>query len=193
MISQLNWSPGIGDPTPMGWFTVAAYMGAALLCMAAALQVVSGSSTSARSDRKVWMIVAALFLLLCINKQLDLQTLFTELTRRWAKSDGWYDHRRYYQRLFIALMALVTFGLSLAAAYVMRRRSRPLKIALIGLAVTCCFVVVRAASFHHVDLWLGETLLGIRWNWLLELGGIGIVAAAAASACVLREERPRRR
>ncbi len=27
-----NWSPGIGDPTFVGWFTVVAYFDAALAC-----------------------------------------------------------------------------------------------------------------------------------------------------------------
>ena len=27
-----GWEPGIGDPTLMGWFTVFAYFGTALLC-----------------------------------------------------------------------------------------------------------------------------------------------------------------
>ena len=41
------------------------------------------------------------------------------------------------------------------------------------------FVVIRAASFHHVDAFLAARLGGIKWNWILELGGIAVVAAAA--------------
>ena len=41
------------------------------------------------------------------------------------------------------------------------------------------FVVIRAASFHHVDAFLASRLGGLRWNWILELGGILIVAVGA--------------
>ena len=41
------------------------------------------------------------------------------------------------------------------------------------------FVVIRAASFHHVDALLASRLGGLKWNWILELGGILIVAVGA--------------
>jgi hypothetical protein len=40
-------------------------------------------------------------------------------------------------------------------------------------------VVVRAASFHHVDVLLGSTAAGIKLNWLLELPGPTLVALVA--------------
>jgi hypothetical protein len=41
------------------------------------------------------------------------------------------------------------------------------------------FVIIRAASFHHVDALLAARLGGMKWNWILELGGIAAVAAGA--------------
>jgi hypothetical protein len=41
------------------------------------------------------------------------------------------------------------------------------------------FVVTRAASFHHVDILISTTVLGVRMNWLLELPGPLLVAVVA--------------
>ena len=159
---------------------MAAYFGTALLCVAAALRPLQDGLNNARSDRFYWTSIAALFLLLSVNKQLDIQTLMTELAREWAKADGWYSQRRYFQQSFLLVLAFVMAIIFLAAAHIVRKRSLALKVALIGLILTCSFVLMRAASFHHIDGWLGRSILGLRWNWMLELVGIGIVAAAAS-------------
>ena len=49
------------------------------------------------------------------------------------------------------------------------------------------FIVVRAISFHHFDLFLKARVGGLKMNWVLELGGIALVALAA-----LRERRTTR-
>ena len=49
----------------------------------------------------------------------------------------------------------------------------------VGLAFLLAFVLMRASSFHHVDALLASTALGLRWNWILELSGIGAVATGA--------------
>jgi hypothetical protein len=49
------------------------------------------------------------------------------------------------------------------------------------------FVVIRASSFHHVDVLLASTLGGLRWNWILELSGIMVVGVSAGWVCLQRE------
>jgi hypothetical protein len=51
--------------------------------------------------------------------------------------------------------------------------------ALLGLGFVCVFVVIRAASFHHMDGLIGSSALGLRLNWVLELPGPILVAAVA--------------
>jgi hypothetical protein len=41
------------------------------------------------------------------------------------------------------------------------------------------FVLVRASSFHRMDELISWRILGLRMNWLLELGGIALIAANA--------------
>ena len=49
-----------------------------------------------------WLVCA-----LGVNKQLDLQTLFTQLARDLAMAQGWYEERRRYQVAFIIAIGLL--------------------------------------------------------------------------------------
>src|SRR5262245_63104416 len=102
-----RWRPGIGDPTPLGWLTVAAYAVAAALCARAALR--EGRS----GPRGFWWGLAAALALLGVNKQLDLQTLLMQVSRDLARAQGWYDRRQAYQRLFIGGVAVAALAASL--------------------------------------------------------------------------------
>jgi hypothetical protein len=172
-----RWHPQIGDPTAIGWITVFAYFAAALICAAAQRR----GATGAR-PRFFWIAVALLLVLLGINKQLDLQSLLTQVMRDRAKTHGWYEQRRAFQALFIFAIAAIGAALFAALPYVMRHQPRERNIALAGLVFLYCFILVRASSFHHVDWALSRTFLCIRLNWLLELGGITIAATGALLA-----------
>jgi hypothetical protein len=176
-----RWSPGIGDPTLLGWFTVAAYLAAALLCLRASRVAQEERSAGAQhSSQKFWSVGAMGLFGLGVNKQLDLQSAFTELGRFLAKEQGWYDDRRTVQLAFIAVVlaaALIGLGWLVRVSW---KDVRRLWLAIVGAAGLAAFVAVRASSFHHVDILLGEQLLGLRWNGWLELGGIACLAVAAA-------------
>jgi hypothetical protein len=51
--------------------------------------------------------------------------------------------------------------------------------ALIGTTLVIGYVLIRATSFHHIDRFIGRTILGFRWNWILEMGGIALVLFAS--------------
>jgi hypothetical protein len=115
---------------------------------------------------------------LCINKQLDLQSLLTDLGRAFAKEQGWYGERRGVQKLFIISLLL---GSLILVAWTFRRcgkfwRTYPILSA--GLAFLLTFILVRAVSMHHVDAFLRVSIGGVRINWILELTGIGLIAVA---------------
>ena len=173
-----GWHAGIGDPTAMGWFTVAAYALAAILCGRAALEQRGVS----REKFIFWTMLAAITAVLAVNKQLDLQTWLTFTIKRMAQAQGWYEERRIVQLVFIiAIAGAGAFGMRQAWRLV-RGHARELWLGLAGLFLVVSFVVIRAASFHHIDYFLKTDLAGIRMNWVLELGGIAVVAIAAARA-----------
>jgi hypothetical protein len=119
---------------------------------------------------------------LCINKQLDLQELFTDFGRVEAKEHGWYAIRHKYQVAFIVGLAIVSLIAVVALLSRVSHASRAIRGAIAGLAVLLLFVLVRASSFHKVDWFINLHLGGIRANHVLELGGIAIVTVFAFAA-----------
>ena len=182
-VSQIRWRPGIGDPSFMGWFTVAAYAAAAVLCFIAARRCLAAvDARQARRRRRIWLGVGVLMAFLCINKQLDLQSLFTDIGRAVAKHGGWYGERRAVQRWFVIAVAAAGAMTFVIIAWKIRSILRENIVLLLGLISLLTFIVIRAASFHHVDVLIGSELLGIRVNWILELTGIALIATSAARA-----------
>ena len=174
-----GWQPGIGDPTFMGWFTVFAYALAAALCVRAAIRSADLPQPQRTPATRLWIGLGALFVVLAINKQLDLQSWFTGVGRDLARSEGWYENRRTVQFVFIVALAVGGFATLCALAWLTRRAWRTAGLALIGTGFLITFVIIRAASFHHFDEFIGFEVVGVRMNWVLELGGIACVTIAA--------------
>lgn len=168
-----RWHPGIGDPTLVGWVTVAAYAIAAVIC------VMCHRNEVEAAQRRFWTGMAVVMLLLGINKQLDLQTWFTQLGRDFALEQGWYARRRAVQVLFIVwlfLLAVVGWGWLRVRLHVLDKYA---KWAAFGLLLLTVFVIVRATSFHHVDRLIGIRFDNVSVNAALELSGVCLVSFAA--------------
>jgi len=120
-----RWTPTIGDPTFVGWLTVAAYFLVGALCLRAFMAEKSGKSRPYLASifalvrvmkrswpapplparrAGIWLVISGLMFALGVNKQLDLQTLLTDLARALAHYQGWYDDRHPIQIFFILLM-----------------------------------------------------------------------------------------
>jgi hypothetical protein len=199
-VTSEGWRPAIGDPTVVGWVTVFAYLLAAVLCWRAAARC-RGSASRGRQEAPLsqpamqapaidlWTVLAAVFVLLAINKQLDLQSWLTEVGRAIARSEGWYEHRRTVQAVFVVALAAGGLVALLALAWLTRRTWDSSKLAVVGATFIVIFVVIRAASFHHLDALLGWKVLNVPLEWGLEIGGIACVALAAAMQRVAHTQR----
>jgi hypothetical protein len=174
-----RWKPGIGDPTPLGWATVAAYFICAVLGYLALRRARTGPDANGRLA-VAWALLMAMMVVLGINKQLDLQSWFTEVARDLALAQGWYERREGVQRAFIYVIASLGVVASLGFAWLLRRELPRIGFAVLGTVFIVVFVLLRASSFHHIDVFLGEGPGGIRMNWILELGGICFVGLNAA-------------
>lgn len=173
------WRPGIGDPTFMGWLTVVAYFGAAFLCIREFMK--ARKINGPREKTFFWATLSMLLVFLGINKQLDLQTLLTLTARRIAIAQGWYENRRIVQIFFVAVVGIAGVFTILAMRLLVWKHT-DLRLTLIGLVVLLVFVVVRAASFHHIDQLINFRLGWVRMNWVLELGAIALVVWGALAA-----------
>jgi hypothetical protein len=176
-----RWRPTIGDPSFKGWFIVGSYFACAIL----SLILVLPNQNADRRFFLFWRIIGLLMILLGINKQLDLQSLFTEIGRQIARAQGWMDKRQIVQLWFI-----VVFGITATVAFLLfvrlkRDLFRRFRFAFIGLFFLLCFIVIRAAGFHHFDEMLGFRLFGAKMNWLLELTGIYTIVLAAFKEIII--------
>ena len=179
---MFGWEPGIGDPSVYGWLTVAAYAAAAFCCWRA-------SKRGPARERRFWFVLAAVMGFLAINKQLDLQTLITDIGRFEAKAHGWYAQRHEYQVAFIAVAAVLALVVILTLLRRARRASGPVRGAIVGLGLLLLFVLVRASSFHKIDWFINLRLAGLRANHLMEVGGIAVVTICALAAAKRRGGR----
>ena len=162
------------DPTALAWIVVVAYAVGGLVAFGAA------QSTSDARERAFWIGASALLLLLGINKQLDLQTLVLDLVRDSARAHGWYQSRRLVQGAFLLALG---FGSIVAAAALLIwlvGAVPTIRAAAMGVLLLGTFIVLRAASFHHIDQWVRVDVAGLRSGWWLELIGTGLIASAAA-------------
>jgi hypothetical protein len=170
-----HWSPGIGDPSFMGWATTFLYLLTSLQCW----RLIRGAHKSPRSESLIWLSLAIGLLVLGLNKQLDLQTAFTETGRILARRQGWYEARRSFQLVFVALFAATTLLMSVGLLYLTRNASVAARVAVFGMVVLLGFILIRGVSFHHVDEFLRSRLFELRANWIFEIGGILLILVSA--------------
>lgn len=173
----------INDPTGLAWFVVASYFAGATLAFLA------GRSSVERRDARFWCAAAILLVLLGLNKELDLQSFLTDSARSLTHATGWYEQRRLLQALFLVALALAALSMVAVLAKWLRRSPRPVKVAATGIVLLLAFILLRAASFHHLDQWVTVDIGVMRSGWWLELAGIAVIAL---SAVAFRRERLRK-
>jgi hypothetical protein len=174
-----------GDQGFTPWLITVGYFVAAGLCFWAGRKERERSLGRARrlNAPVFWFSLFGVLVALGFNKQLDLQSDFTELGRSMAKDEGWYENRRIFQAIFVLFFAAAAIGAVAAAIWFMRDLWQRYKLAFVGIIYLCAFVIIRAASFHHIDTLLYH-IEGVKYlvNTFLELGGIVIVGYAAYRA-----------
>lgn len=182
-----SWSPGIGDPTLGGWITVALYAWAAWACYRVLKLERRRLLCLSLNERVVWQLLFAGMIALGINKQLDLQSAFTELARLYAHEHGWYVNRRQYQQAFIAVVPIVGLTVLASLTVLVWNAPAPTLWTCAGAGGLVVFVAVRAVSFHHVDEWLGWRIAGLRFNWIVEMGALLAIGLGAHRRLVVRK------
>lgn len=173
-LGKIIWVPEIGDPTAIGWFTVAVYFIVALTCLRAAFL-----SKKNQSIKRFWLFLSFFLIALGINKQLDLQTLFTLIGKNLAIEQGWYKDRHIFQLGFIILISLLSL-LGLTVLFTkFKNADIEIKITLTGVVILFAFILIRASSFHHMDIFINMELASTKINWMLELGSLFIIFAGS--------------
>jgi hypothetical protein len=169
-----HWHAGIGDPTAFGWVTVIFYM-AAVTC-SYKKYIALKKSTDAP---KFWLYLTIFLLFLGINKQLDLQTWLTSTMRENAVAHGWYANRRIVQTAFIIFLGVGMLIAMLGLRMLLAKSWQLYKLTWVGILLLCTFILMRAASFHHFDIFINTHFLGLRINVILEIGALILIITEA--------------
>lgn len=172
--NRIRWEPGLNDPSFGGWAVTAGYPVAAWLALGAARRAPERSF-----ERRFWGLAGTVLLALGVNKQLDLHILLIDWGRALAVESGWYQQRRLLQQVFMAAALLTGLAAAAWAWRVTRRRDPSIRLALGGLILTAAYALARASVFNHTGSILRSEVAGARWDWLVELAGVAIVALAA--------------
>lgn len=171
-----DWQASIARADMADWVTVAAYLLAAILCARAARHAWHQRNSR---ERMFWRLTAVVLLFLGINELLDLQTLLTMIGRAHAKASGWYPDHRKIQYIFVVALAIAAFVFGAVVLWLTRRMHYAVRLALGGLVFIGLFILLRAASFHHLDDILGRGATEFPLGSIQEMAGILLVAAAA--------------
>jgi hypothetical protein len=188
-----KWYWGLGDPDAGAVIVTGMYLAAAGLCLLVARRWKSVWTAPShvprcRFESRVWLLFAVLLFLLGVNKQADFQSLLTLYGRDILRSAGLYEVRRKIQALFIVGVGITACLSVLVGIWAVWKTSWPCRAALAGLAIQSAFIVVRAASFHHVDRVLGVTLSSVKLNLVFE--SIGLIVVLTAAAIGLKRQPP---
>ncbi|PIE22420.1 MAG: hypothetical protein CSA62_12455 [Planctomycetota bacterium] len=172
-----RWLERLGDSAPIDLVITFAYFACAWLGWRASRSE-DRSSTESVAQLLRWLAIS--LIALGINKQLDLQILLTQSGRWLAWHQGWYGERRSVQLAFLILVALASTGLLLWALLRLQphlQRGKGLRWTLTGFALLIAFVMMRAASFHHLDRVLSWSPGVFALHKFLELGATILLAA----------------
>jgi hypothetical protein len=130
-------------------------------------------------QRRAWWILALVLVALGVNKQLDLQGLLMELGRSFAYQLGVYEKRRGLQMIFLFVLAIVSVAAFFFWFRMNRHNWREQGYMVIGGVFLVAFVLVRAASFHHLQEFFALPLGGVRLHRVIELFALAWLAASA--------------
>lgn len=188
-----TWRLQAGDPTVLGWATLAGYLLAAWACGRAwkssrvgAQRLELAHAIEASHQRRLaawWLSVGMLMLALGVNKELDLQLLLGEMGKQLALEQGWYAQRKMVQLAFVTLFGTVLVASLSVAGFLLRRLIYRIWPATVGVALVLAYAGARAAIFHALRDSVDGTLASRLW--VFELLGIALVAWSA-----LRASRP---
>jgi hypothetical protein len=198
-----RWYWGLGDPDLGAVLVTGLYLLTSIICLVVArrlrlksvpVSIPTSSNAPSSSLRKpapppsgekghseavFWLVLGLLLFCLGINKQGDFQSLLTLYGRDILRQAGLYDVRRTIQVVFILGVAVIACSSVVVGLWYVRRLSWTSRAAALGLGLQAAFIVIRAASFHHLDVLLGARLGNLKLNLLFESIGLFMILIAA--------------
>jgi hypothetical protein len=161
-----------GDPLLSGTLFMIAYGITALLILRAA-------HPAPARERGFWRLCGFLFLFQLANTHLDLHALVWTGGRCLAHAQGWYDHRREIQVMFLALVAVMIVLLLLVVLKLFYRNILQNLLLTAGVTLALGFTLVKGVNYHGFEQVLNRQMGPFYIADLIEFSGIMLALAAA--------------
>jgi hypothetical protein len=170
-VAQDKWVPMLEHISWVQYGFAVAYLLCAWMC------IVSGSGAYQAGEKAGgWFLTSFVLLMMAIESVLQLNHLMVLLMRGYARAEGWYGERRYWQAIVVGCVIV----LSLAIVLWLRKRQQEewhlQGNVVIGMSVLVVLQLMHYISLHHVDALLNFHLgAGIRAERVIESVGLLLV------------------
>lgn len=175
--SEGHWKDKRGDPTAVGWLTTVLYLSVFVASIYWVIQTRAINPNFKYSW--FWLGASILILLLGINKQLDIQMLFADLARFYAKLSGIYMNRKPFQQKIISFLATIGISTFSVLLYLLRKAPKKMWLTLVGFSILFSFPLIRLVSLHSLEALLYYSVHSVRVVDLIEIVGITIILITA--------------
>ena len=171
----MDWQTAFDDTAVFGLLITALYFVAFLLSIAVVFVDHAIFVNKRRVQSLFWWSIAAFMLLMSINKQLDLQTIFIGLGKSLFLALDLYDVRRDYQRLFsIGFVLVVALCLIFTFIKLLPVIKKHL-LAMVGLLFLVIYIDVRMLAVNRLGQVFDPLGQGIPVERLFEFAGVLLI------------------
>jgi hypothetical protein len=176
-----RWKLCFGDPTFIGWLLTGIYLLIGMFALRRSYKLAECSGE--------WFAMGALMLFFSFNKQLDLQTLISDVGRWIATSLGLMEQRHLFKIFFMLAMVLCI----VLTIWYLRKTVlvffRQFKLTVVGLAGFIIFIILRASSFHLFSDGFNLFLTNVYFFSILELNSLLIILFSTINYYKLAERK----
>lgn len=170
-VANDKWLPMLHHITWVQYGFALAYLICSWMCL------VSGAGAHQAGEKAGgWFLSCFVLLMMAIETILQFNNLLVLLMRAYARSEGWYGERRYWQAIVVAgVIALAV----LVVLWLRKRQQEDWHLqgnVIFGMSILVVLELMRNISLHHVDAVLNISLgAGIRVERAIEFVGLVLV------------------
>lgn len=160
-----GWWDIWGDPLLSGTVFTVSYGVSALLMFRV-------SSRFETRERLYWRLCGGLFLVQLVNTNLDLHALIWTTGRCLAHAQGWYEHRKDVQILFLVGIAVVVALILLTVLVVFWQTIFRSLLLTVGVTIALGFTMAKGVNYHGLEQYYGRAVGPFQVADFIEYSGI---------------------
>ena len=168
---EFRWSLQVGDPTISGWMITLAYLVAGFISIKTHRQ----KNEDEVEVQKVWLFLGIILICLGLNKQLDLQTIITDVGRWGATRLNLMEQRHLFKRVFILCLFISLVFFTYYLRIPLKMFMQKYRVVGFGCILIVTFVFCRALSFHIFSIPFNEFLAKYEVYIGWEIIALGII------------------